>query len=139
MPGAPASMQTLTASSSDGTVPPREFLSVAILLTLTESLIKGSGLRAEGVSRQAQADCVGNFLGPRRNLALILSLDHDAQERFGSGIANQETTVSSKPRFDRRDHAGHIGNRREVHLAVHTDVHQNLRVRRELRGEVGEC
>jgi hypothetical protein len=37
MPGAPASTQTRTASSTDGTAPPREFRTVAILFTLTDS------------------------------------------------------------------------------------------------------
>jgi len=46
-------MQTLTASSTDGMLPPREFLSVAILLTLTESLINGSRLKAHGFSKTA--------------------------------------------------------------------------------------
>src|SRR5262245_59164933 len=96
IPGAPASMQTLTASSTDGTVPPREFLSVAILLTLTESLINGSRLGAQGVSRQVQADRAGNFVCPRGDLMLIFSFDHDAKQRFGSGISNQQTTVSGE-------------------------------------------
>jgi hypothetical protein len=32
-------MHTRTASITDGSVPPREFLTVATLLTLTESLV----------------------------------------------------------------------------------------------------
>ena len=36
MPGTPASTQTRTASRTDGTAPPREFLRVATLLTLTD-------------------------------------------------------------------------------------------------------
>src|SRR5262245_6573037 len=96
MPGAPASMQTLTASSTEGTMPPREFLSVATLLTLTESLINGSRLRADGFSRQALADRGGDFICPGGDLVLILSLDHDAKQWFGSGISNQETTVSGE-------------------------------------------
>src|SRR4030095_8933637 len=106
MPGAPAFTQTLTASSTDGSTPPREFLSVATLLTLTESLINGSRLRAHGLRRQALTDRVGDPLRPRGDLALILSLDHDAKQRFGPGIANQETTVSREPRLDSRDDAG---------------------------------
>src|SRR5678815_593319 len=125
-------MHTFTASSTEGTVPPREFLSVAILLTLTESLIKGSRLGTQGVSRQAQADRFGDFLRPRGDLTLILSLDHDAKQRFGSGISNQETPVSGQPRFDSRDDAGDVGNRTQVYPAVYTNVHQNLWVRREL-------
>ncbi len=39
MPGTPASTHTLTASSTDGTVPPRELRTVATLLTLTESFV----------------------------------------------------------------------------------------------------
>src|SRR5437773_6227317 len=38
--GAPESTQILTASSTDGTDPPREFRTVATLLTLTESFAK---------------------------------------------------------------------------------------------------
>src|SRR5262245_31879560 len=37
MPGAPAATHTRTASTTDGTAPPREFRSVATLLTFTES------------------------------------------------------------------------------------------------------
>ncbi len=37
MPGAPAATQVRTASSTDGTRPPRELRTVAILLTLTDS------------------------------------------------------------------------------------------------------
>src|SRR6185503_5186238 len=129
MPGAPASTQTFTASSTDGTVPPREFLSVATLLTLTESLINSSRLRAQSFSRQALTDRVGDFLRPRGDLALILSLDHDAKQRFGSGITNQETTVAGESRFDCRDDAGDVGNRTQVDLAVYTNIHQNLWVR----------
>ena len=78
------------------------------------------------------ADRLGNLLSPLRNLALILSFDHDAKQRFGSGITNQETPVSGQPRFDSRDDAGDVGNRTQVYLAVYTNVHQNLWVRREL-------
>jgi hypothetical protein len=38
MPGAPASMQTITASTTEGTVPPRELRTVATLFTFTDSL-----------------------------------------------------------------------------------------------------
>src|SRR4029078_11925665 len=123
MPGAPASMQTVTASSTEGTVPPREFLSVATLLTLTESLITGSRLGAQGFSRQVLTDRVGDFIRPRGNLALVFSLDHDAKRRFGSAIANQETTVSSEARFDGRYHRRDLGNRLQIHLAIDTNVH----------------
>src|SRR5262245_53914993 len=37
MPGAPASTQALTASMTDGTLPPRELRIVATLLTLTDN------------------------------------------------------------------------------------------------------
>src|SRR5216117_3855316 len=40
IPGAPDSTQILTASSTDGTDPPRELRTVATLLTLTESFAK---------------------------------------------------------------------------------------------------
>ncbi len=39
MPGAPASRHTSTASVTLGITPPREFRSVATLLTLTESFV----------------------------------------------------------------------------------------------------
>jgi hypothetical protein len=39
MPGAPAATQTSTASTTLGTLPPREFRSVATLFTLTDKRI----------------------------------------------------------------------------------------------------
>src|SRR5262245_51782263 len=132
IPGAPASTQILTASSTDGRAPPREFLSVATLLTLTESLINGSGLWTQGFSRETLTDRVGDFFRPRRDFTLILSLNHDSKQRFGSGITNQETPISGEPRLDGRDDAVDVGNRAQVYLAIDTNVHQNLWVRGEL-------
>src|SRR5690349_4767140 len=126
MPGAPASTQTFTASSTEGTVPPREFLIVATLLTFTESLTKLYG------SGEVLADRLGNLLCPRRNLALILPFDHDAKQRFGSRISDQKPTVPGESRFNGRYHARHLRNCLQVHPAIDADVHQNLWVRGEL-------
>src|SRR5689334_16899912 len=104
MPGAPAPRQTLTASMTDGTDPPRELRTVAILLTLTESFGKKKSQIANPKSRIPSSNPnhttlglgawdlgfailhsrgevllhgVSDFLGPRRDLALVLTFDHD--------------------------------------------------------------
>src|SRR4051812_25838463 len=104
IPGAPAARHVSTASGTLGTSPPRELRSVATLLTLTDRrimkrtksmawTIDGSGHRRWiGVRQSSQRHPYRfrNFLGPRLNGGLILALDHDAQERFGAGVAHQQ-------------------------------------------------
>src|SRR5690349_1519422 len=119
MPVAPASRQTRTASITDGTDPPRELRSVAILLTLTESLgmrrisrIGKSGnlaiLRRRSDSQAAGPwisqfphlwssklpevlpDGIGDLVRPALNLLLILAFEHHAEQRLGSRVAHQQ-------------------------------------------------
>src|SRR6185436_5727084 len=97
MLGAPASTHTLTASSTDGTVPPRELRTVATLLTLTESFV--AVLAILHVGDEVLFDRVGDLIRPRRNLALVLPFDHDAQQRLGARVANQQPPVARQPRL----------------------------------------
>src|SRR5436853_318151 len=60
MPGTPAFTQTRTASITLGTFPPREFRSVATLLTLTESLIMN---RPDASSAQMHLQGLHDFCG----------------------------------------------------------------------------
>jgi hypothetical protein len=48
MPGAPAAMHASTASSTSGERPPREFRSVATLLTFTDNRIMNLIFRSSG-------------------------------------------------------------------------------------------
>src|SRR5215831_5712906 len=104
MPGAPAAIQTSTASSTLGTLPPREFLSVATLLTFTERRIIANGefdhlviwlsdhfksIQINNqVTRRSDAQIVlynvHDFLGPRADLAILSSLEHDAEQGLGA-------------------------------------------------------
>ena len=73
---------------------------------ISASLELDTVLQRVCVAARELTDRVGDFLCPRGDLTLILSLNHDAKQRFGSGITNQETPVSGQPRFDSRDDAG---------------------------------
>src|SRR5712691_1638849 len=69
IPGDPASTQTCTASITEGVRPPRELRTVAILLTLTDSLTTdvtsdhehdGSRLEARGSGRESRVSGRGS-------------------------------------------------------------------------------
>src|SRR5690606_24181395 len=95
MPGAPASMVTRNASTTDGRRPPRELRSVATLLTLTDSRVMASG--------KVRADRQRDFLRPGLDLVVLLALDHDAQERLGPRIANEQAALAVERRLDPAD------------------------------------
>src|SRR2546423_6898313 len=118
IPGAPASTHIFTASSTEGTLPPRELRTVATLLTFTESFATyivrhrapwESGVGSLHSHHQVPLDGVRDLLGPRRDLALVLPLDHDAQQRFGSRVANQQPPLPRQPRLDGGHHTGNLG------------------------------
>src|SRR4029077_9534308 len=98
MPGAPASRQASTASSTRGSRPPRELRSVATLLTFTLSF---------AMSAEVFLDDVDDFLRPAVDLVLTFALEHHAQQRFGAGVANQQPPLAGDPRFDPLDRLGH--------------------------------
>src|SRR5690242_15593894 len=86
IPGAPAAMQTSTASRTFGSRPPRELRSVATLFTLTESFVLS-------LSKMFPYD-IDDLLGPAADLVLLLSLEHHAQQRLGSGVADQQAALA---------------------------------------------
>src|SRR4029079_1755213 len=91
IPGAPAATAISTARSTLGSSPPRELRSVAILLTLTEREIM---TRQRQVSLpQRSPDRVCDLFGPRLHGRLIASFDHDAQQRLGPGVTDEEATL----------------------------------------------
>src|SRR6187455_3351734 len=107
MPGAPAARQVLTAAMTLGSLPPREFLSVATLLTLTESTVIFFGTISLGpsswpalASRQRAAHRVGDLFGPRLHGRLIFALKHDAQQGLGPGVAHEHAPAAGQGRFD---------------------------------------
>src|SRR5713101_8449130 len=98
IPGAPAATHTSTASSTLGTRPPREFRSVATLLTFTESRViavprsRFAARRSneerrtthhERYSPEMLLDDVDDFLRPDADLVLMPAFEHHAQERLG--------------------------------------------------------
>src|SRR5262245_17408001 len=112
MPGAPASTQTRTASQTDGTWPPREFRTVATLLTLTDRWIIGYGSSPEPSGsrrRRVFLDGIRDFIRPAVDLRSIAPLQHDAQQRLGARIADEQPTVTDEARFHRCDQAGDLG------------------------------
>src|SRR5262245_38815209 len=111
IPGAPASTQIRTASSTLGVVPPRALRSVATLLTLTESLTIPRDVQPDderlGEMLLHRAD---NGAGHGIDFALVPSFDHHTQQGFGSRIADHETPAAGEPFLDFVDRAGHRGN-----------------------------
>src|SRR5438067_2888457 len=102
MPFTPASTQTATASITRGILPPREFRTVAILLTFTDRQIMNVINVASGhlvidwslndqttrrLGAQIRRHGVHDFLGPGANFVLVLSFQHDAQEWLRPRIA----------------------------------------------------
>ena len=128
MPGAPASTQTRTASSTLGTVPPRELRSVATLLTLTESL---SHEQPDVFTDRASAYLRRHdFL--RHRFDLLLSWPSSITRSSGSV---PEYRTSSRPLPPSRsstsfDDHGDLWNRLQIDSSAHADVHQHLRIRR---------
>ena len=133
MPGAPAATQTRTASSTDGTLPPRELRTVATLLTLTERRI----MRTR-ITPTCFFHGIDDFLPPPADLGLVLPFEHDAQQRLGAGVAHEQPAVAGEPRLDRRHDRRHRGHRLQIDLLLHAQVHQHLRIGRQLRRQVGE-
>src|SRR4051812_47265315 len=107
MPVAPASRQTRMASMTEGTVPPREFRSVAILLTLTER-------RAAMRSGQVLLDGVHDLARPGADVLLVLAFEHDAQQRLGPRVADQEAPFAREALLDARHHVGDRRNGGEL-------------------------
>src|SRR5688572_8276016 len=111
MPCAPARRHSYTASSTDGTRPPREFRSVATLLTFTDSLITSKpkfqspnpnlGFAIWSLGFYVLFDGVHDFLAPLPDFPLVAPLQHHPKERLGSGIADQQPSVSRQLRLDR--------------------------------------
>src|SRR5882672_11080551 len=106
MPGAPAAMQTSTASIRFGSRPPRELRSVATLLTFTErrvidirrSTFGVRGGRSERTtnheprtsSTEVFLHHVHDLLRPAANLVLLLPFQHHSQKRLGTGVTDEE-------------------------------------------------
>ena len=103
MPGAPASMHVRTASITDGIVPPRELRTVATLFTLTESLITQDCARVHARSAISSAHCA--------NRPLVFAFEHDAQQRLGARIADQQPAVAGELLLDL---AHRVGDRRHL-------------------------
>src|SRR3982751_2795268 len=130
MPGAPASMQARTASRTEGSEPPRELRRVATLLTLTERRITRSS--------ETGPDRIGDLVGPAVNLLLVLAFDHDAQQRFGAGIADQQAALPGELRFHAVHHLRDRGHRSQVRLMLDAGIDQHLRIRHQLPREIGQ-
>ena len=87
-----------TASMTDGSAPPRELRSVAILLTLTES----RGPESVGWVMKApdHPRCCLTVSAissrPALDLLLVLALDHDAQQRLGPRVADQQPPLPAR-------------------------------------------
>src|SRR5436305_15212034 len=96
MPGTPAFTQTRTASITLGTFPPREFRSVATLLTLTESLIMD---RPHASSAQMHLQRLHDFCGHCLYFTAVLAFQHDAHQRLGAGEAHEQTAVPAQAVF----------------------------------------
>src|SRR4030095_2025131 len=112
MPGAPASTQTPTASSTSGECPPREFRSVATLLTLTDRRVidvRGSTFEVrrspsgERFLSEYPFDDVHDLLRPTADFLLMLPFEHHAQQRLGARVAHQQTPLSGNARLDPGD------------------------------------
>src|SRR6185503_5764573 len=134
IPGAPASTQTRTASRTSGEWPPREFLSVATLLTLTDN----RAIRGRGASAEMALHHVDDLLRPRADFVLVLAFEHHAQERLGAGVADEQTPVPGDARLDAGDRSRHLGHALQVRLLAHADVEENLRKGGEIAGEAGQ-
>ena len=81
---------------------------------------------------------INNLLAQPPDLAFIPAFEHDAQERLGAGISHQQPAVASQVRLDALDDGGHAGNRLEIDLLLHAQVHEDLRVRRQIRCQLSE-
>src|SRR5262245_14876523 len=153
MPGTPAARQTLTASMTLGTSPPRELRRVATLLTLTESLITVVR-RSRFVVRRSRssfrfvvprtmlsevfANDVRDLLRPRLNLFRTLAFDHHAKQRLGTGIAHEQPTLFIEPLLDAFDGGGNRRDGCEIDFLAHAHVQQNLRVGDEIARQIGK-
>src|SRR5688572_3603621 len=102
-PWAPARTHSSTAARTEGTRPPREFRIVAILLTLTESLITLPG-------PYVLCHRIDDLLPPSPDVALVAAFEHHAQQGLGTRISNEQPTVTFQPGFHRRHHRHHLGN-----------------------------
>src|SRR3954447_17810324 len=102
MPRAPAARQASTASRTRGSRPPREFRSVATLLTFTDRRMEW-----RPGSAKFTLHYVGDLLRPGADFVLILAFDHHAKQRFGSRIAHEHTTVLGDAGFHELDGLGY--------------------------------
>jgi hypothetical protein len=55
-------------------------------------------------------DGIGDFGGPALDLLLILALEHDPQQRLGSGLANEETAIARQAPLDAIHRLGNRGH-----------------------------
>src|SRR5262245_57607111 len=138
MPWAPAARHTSTASSTRGTRPPRELRSVATLFTLTERRIieLENGTGPEDWLPEVLLRDVHDFLRPGANFRLSCSFEHHTEDRLGSGIANQQTSLSCHTLLDARNHPCHLGKRFQRHLLANRDLQQHLGIARQVGREI---
>src|SRR5687768_14685675 len=84
------------------------------------------------------ADRIDDLLTEPADLGLVPAFQHHPQQRLGARIPHEQPPLSCKMLFDARHDAGDFRNRLEVHLLLNAQVHEHLRIRRQIRRQVGE-
>ena len=112
---------------------------VATLLTLTDSLIIVVPAACRCcVSRQLGClTDLGDLVGPaRRSPASIAALEHDAQQRLGARVADQQPAMADQAAIRRASMTSAMaGTRRQIASLAHADVDQHLRIGHQLSGQ----
>ena len=67
-----------------------------------------------------------------------MSFQHDAQERLGAGVPDEEPALAGDARFDARDRIGDCRDRLQFHAFADAHVQQHLREGRQVRREIGQ-
>ena len=64
------------------------------------------------------------------------AFEHDAQQRLGARVADQQPALAGEPRFDaRRSTSAMAGHRCQIAPLAHADVDQHLRIGHQLAGQ----